>query len=260
MLAPSSLLLPLLPTLFHLSSSHLSATVVVSLPFSDAAKVAAVRGSGCAVLFARTAQEVHDTVVAAHLTSLATRVPVVVFVPSEALNVESDVVVADPTGFAALAEAHAGEAGEAPAAVKGVLRRRAEPASLASFPVKLADVGAALKNKGVISAVLTPVAYAGAKDPETVLIAAGTSSAALGGLIAGATQPVGVATVDQLRPWPEAELISLVSGFKKLRTVAVVEPEGDALFADVSLVDSRLRGHFSVTDYFLALSAPRLLR
>ena len=239
LLAPSALLLQLLPTLFHLSSSRLPATIVISLPFADAAKVAAVRGSGCAVLFARSAQEAHDTVLAAHLTSLATRVPAVVIVPSESLHTESDVVLADSTRFSALVEANTSQAEAEPAAGSSVLRRRTEPASLAAFPAKLGEISADLESKGLVVAVPKPASYTGAKDPETVLVAVGSAASALESLIAGASQSVGVLALDILRPWPEAELVGLISGYKKLKTVAVAETEGDALYADVWLVVAR---------------------
>lgn len=233
LLVPSPLLLPLLPTLFHLSSSRLPATVVVALPFADAAKAAAVRGSGAAVLFARSAQQVHDAVIAAHLASLSTRVPAVVFVPAESLHAESDVLLSDASHLPAWASFAAAKAPEVAEPTGSVLRRRNEPASLAEFPAKLAELATDLKNKGLIAEIPTPASYAGSKDPETVLIGAGATAAPLASLTAGASQPVGVITLDLFRPWPEAELLSLVSGFKKLKTVAVAETEGDALYADV---------------------------
>ncbi|KAI9025627.1 hypothetical protein DFJ74DRAFT_665013 [Hyaloraphidium curvatum] len=229
--APSALLLPLLPTLFQLAARGAPVTVFVRLAFADAAKASAVRGTGCAVWFAATPQEVADVGIAAHAAARATGVPAVVFVREQAADAEEEVTLADPADVAAAFPEPAAPPAEEKA---GVLRRRTENPELAAYPARFAEVAAALKAKGLISAVPLPVAYSGSDDAAAVLVVPGALSPAIRELAKGdSSGSLGVASLNLLRPWPEPALLELLASHKRVRAVGVVETEGDALFADV---------------------------
>lgn len=220
----ASLLLPALPTLHRLASTQRPHTFFVPLPYSDSSKAQLLKNSGVAVLFASTAQQLHDLGAAAHLAALESGVPVVIFYSPE---LEGEVELAPPTILAGMS----GKFGdkypvEKKAEQKSVLRRATNPA-FTSFAATLARISTELHKSGLTTTTFQSVSYHGPSKPAQLILALAPVASTL------LSAELGVVAVNVVSPWPEHEVLDAVAKHGTGHVV-VAEVEGEGLFVDVA--------------------------